>query len=149
MSNIIIPNSINKNRVTNTSNVIGIIPNKGTSFSQQMASTNKDANSRVNYVVFATGITALAGGGKTDATQLDNRAVQIVETVETADDSVMLTKAVPNLFITIMNTSAADLDVYSQGDDTLNGSDADPFIIAAGSSAIFVAVSSTAWIATL
>lgn len=66
-----------------------------------------------------TGITAYAGGGQGSATQLTG-ALNSVDTVATAADSVKLPVAVAGISITIVNTSANSLQVFGYGTDTIN-----------------------------
>ncbi len=66
------------------------------------------------------GVTAFAGGGQTDATQLDYGAATVT-VVATDDDSVKLPYAYPGAVCAIWNAdSAQDTTVYGRGTDTIN-----------------------------
>ena len=64
------------------------------------------------------GIVALAGGGQAGATQL-NAAFNIVETVATASDSVMLPPANVGASCYVYNATAATLAIFGQVGDTI------------------------------
>lgn len=68
----------------------------------------------------ATGITAYAGGGQTNATQL---AAQInhVTTVATAADSVKLPASAVGMTVVVINGAASNsMQVFGAGTDTIN-----------------------------
>lgn len=64
-------------------------------------------------------ITAAAGGGQTNATQLAAQTSRI-STVATAGDSVKLPQALPGLELIVINHGANPMQVYGQGADTIN-----------------------------
>lgn len=64
-------------------------------------------------------ITAKAGGGKTNATQL-NAAKCRVTTCATDADSVKLPPGYPGLEVTIANITAHTVQVFGSGIDTIN-----------------------------
>jgi len=68
-----------------------------------------------------TGLTALAGGGRTGATSLAGAAVVEVSTVATAADSVVLPDAIPGSVLCVRNSCAQSMTVYALGSDTING----------------------------
>lgn len=65
-------------------------------------------------------ITALAGGGKANATQLNGAKCRI-EVCATNGDSVKLPPGYPGLEVTIFNGGAANAQVFGSGLDTING----------------------------
>ena len=65
------------------------------------------------------GITALAGGGQTGATQIAGQTARI-STVATAGDSVMLPQAIPGLELLLINKGANAMQVYGYGTDTID-----------------------------
>jgi|SRR6185369_15786778 len=66
-----------------------------------------------------TGITARAGGGQANATQL-NTATAVVETVATTADSVKLPKGFPGVMVTVQNVGANSLQLFTQNAGTIN-----------------------------
>lgn len=98
-----------------------------------------------NVYSMATGITAFAGGGQLNATALTKES-NFVTTVASAADSVKLPVAVAGMRITVFNLGANSMDIYP-----VVGSDIDalgtnnPFALAAGLSAEFIAQSATQW----
>lgn len=147
MSNVYISKSATKARKTNQRNVLGIIPNNAIDFAKQVAETNRSSTARVNYKLFATDITAFSGGGKTDATQLDTREVQIVVNVDASGDSVKLPKAVANMYLRIVNKHTTnDIDVFSYDSDSLEGSSIAAVNVLAGETIEVLAISGSEWI---
>jgi hypothetical protein len=71
------------------------------------------------YESATDGMTALAGGGQTGATQLSTELGRVA-TVATAGDSVMLPPALPGLDIIVTNHGANAMQVYGQPGDTIN-----------------------------
>lgn len=67
-----------------------------------------------------TGITAHAGGGQANATQITGTQAQI-STVGTAADSVKLPPAVAGMEITLVNNGGASMQVFGTSPDTING----------------------------
>ena len=71
----------------------------------------------------ADNITAFAGGGQANATQLGNE-LNKVTTVATAGDSVKLPPSMPGLTIVVTNKGANSMQVYGSGTDTIDDSPA-------------------------
>lgn len=67
----------------------------------------------------ADGITAVAGGGQTNATLLSN-TLNNVTTVATAADSVKLPLGQAGMWVLVRNSSAASMQVFGSGTDTIN-----------------------------
>jgi hypothetical protein len=65
-------------------------------------------------------LTALAGGGRTGATQL-NLGLNQVGTVATANDSVVLPPALKGEMVIVKNSAANAMQVFAAGSDTING----------------------------
>lgn len=100
-----------------------------------------------------TGITAFAGGGQTSATELTG-AVNVVATVGSAGDSVLLPIVPLGAEVTVKNTSANSLNVYPRSGGNIDAASADAAeAVAAGVGVIFkcVAISATtgaaSWVA--
>lgn len=89
----------------------------------------------------ATGITAYAGGGQTNATLLA-AGLNEVSTVATAADSVKLPVPVAGLEITVINAHASNsMQVFGSGTDTINGvATATGVAQAAGKTAVYRAL---------
>lgn len=68
----------------------------------------------------ADNITAFAGGGQANATQLSATNNNIA-TVATAADSIKLPLAKPGLVLRIRNSGANSMQVFGSGTDTING----------------------------
>src|SRR6266481_6420132 len=68
----------------------------------------------------ATGITALAGGGQTGATQLA-AALNRVDTCATNSDSVLLPQAIPGRQITVKNNTAQTLAIFGIPSNPVTG----------------------------
>lgn len=66
------------------------------------------------------GLTAFAGGGRTNATHLRNGMNRITVCATNAD-SVILPPAKYGSVVIVKNNGAADATVYAQGSDTING----------------------------
>jgi hypothetical protein len=91
-----------------------------------------------------TGITALAGGGVVNATQL-SAYINEVTTVATTNDSVKLQPAVAGMEVTVVNSGANALRVYAYPADpnnTIQGAPQDDVItpLAGGANVAFVTV---------
>lgn len=71
------------------------------------------------YEYAQDGITAFAGGGKTNATQLKGQTCRVT-TVATSGDSVLLPAAIQGLELVLVNTGANPMQVFGQGTDTIN-----------------------------
>lgn len=97
-------------------------------------------------------LTAFAGGGQADATQLGSVPVSVVTVVGTAADSVKLPSGHAGLGARkeVVNADASEsLNVYPASGHDMNGVTNAAFAVAAGKRAVFTAVSSTAWIGTV
>lgn len=68
---------------------------------------------------FSSGLTAHAGGGKTNALQLTGQMAS-VGTVATAADSVKLPPATAGTSYNLANDGAFSMQVFGQGTDTIN-----------------------------
>jgi hypothetical protein len=94
-------------------------------------------------------ITAFAGGGQANATQLI-AYVNRVTTVGTAADSLKLPVGTPGMSLVVRNTTATSANVFGQTGAAINEGGANAaFPLAAGKSATFYCVSATQWIAVL
>lgn len=94
-------------------------------------------------------LTALAGGAKAGATQINAANVQ-VDTVANAADSVLLPPAVPGMQIFVANTSANSMQVFGSGTDTINNvATATGVAQAAGKSAVYFCTSAGKWFRNL
>lgn len=95
------------------------------------------------------GITAAAGGGKADATQLSsNVLLQQVDTVANANDSVLLPAAKAGTLVLLFNDGANALDAYGRDTDTINQSaTAVAYALAAGAAAAFFCATDGQWAA--
>ena len=90
----------------------------------------------------ATGVTAHAGGGQTDATLLA-AGINEVATVATAADSVKLPVPVVGLRVVVINSSANSMQVFGSGTDTINAVATGTGVAhAAGKTAEYVAITS-------
>lgn len=67
-----------------------------------------------------TGITALAGGGRTGAPALTLGSNEVT-TVASGADSVVLPKAVPGSVVFVVNAGANAFQLFANGSDTING----------------------------
>lgn len=93
----------------------------------------------------ATGITAFATGGQTNATAL-TKAFNRVTTVATIGDSVKLPTAVPGMMIVVKNAGANSMDVFPATGGTINALSANTaFAMAAAANAVFVCTLAGAW----
>lgn len=100
----------------------------------------------------STGITALAGGAApTLAANTMSSGINVVATVATAGDSVILPAGMPKgAEVKVYNTSAATLDVFPNTGGTINGGSTDSEKgIATLTGATFVQVGATGltWVA--
>lgn len=82
---------------------------------------NGDALNKLALLIGGTqnNITAKAGGGKANATQLTAVKCRI-KTCVTGGDSVKLPPGYPGLEVTISNSGAASAQVFGSGNDTIN-----------------------------
>jgi hypothetical protein len=93
-----------------------------------------------------TGITAHAGGGKASATKLQS-IFNVVSTVATAADSVLLPAARLGDRITVKNTGANACQVFGQGTDTINGVATGTGVSqAAATTVVYFATAAGAWL---
>ena len=68
----------------------------------------------------ATGpLTALAGGGRPNATQLVY-GMNTIGTVATGNDSAVLPAAMPGTFVMAANLAANSAQIFARGSDTIN-----------------------------
>jgi hypothetical protein len=98
-------------------------------------------------VTTATGITAHAGGGQTNATPLTAKWNQVT-TVANNGDSVLLPVSIPGTSILVSNNTAQSLDIYPLGTDIIDNFSAGAEIsITAGQSAQLFCTSVGQWFA--
>ncbi len=80
-----------------------------------------DLQTQANLLFSAqTNITAFAGGGQTNATPLQ-AALNRVDTVATASDSVQLPQAIPGLRVTVKNNTATLLAIFGIPNNPVTG----------------------------
>lgn len=90
-------------------------------------------------------IVAHAGGGQTDATQL-NIGINAISVVATGGDSVKLPDDVLGQTVVVYNTGANSCDVFPFLGDSINSLAVNTAIaLAAGSRAIFIGAATTRW----
>lgn len=108
--------------------------------------TNKKAfGARHNLRTTADSLSALAGGAKSGATPLTGD-INIVTTVATAADSVLLPTSVAGMVVYVSNTSANAMQVFGAGTDTINGVATGTGVSqAAGKTAVYVCATAGAW----
>lgn len=92
------------------------------------------------------GITALAGGGRSASTPVLRTGFNRVSVCATNADSVVLPPAIGGSFVVVANKGAADLTVFGNGSDTIDGTagatgvtQADPL------TAIYFCITDTIW----
>jgi hypothetical protein len=91
-------------------------------------------------------IVAHAGGGQTNATQL-NLGINVITTVATAGDSVKLPTDVLGQTVVVYNTGANAANIFPSLGDTINGMAANaPISLPSGSLMAFYGVSTSAWV---
>jgi len=97
------------------------------------------------------GITALAGGALSSSTPVLVLGSNVVGTVATAGDSVVLPSAVAGSIVYMLNADSADaVKVYGNGSDTINGTaGATGVSYAAAKRVLFIAVDNGVWIANV
>ena len=97
------------------------------------------------------GITALAGGALSSSTPVLVLGSNVVTTVATAADSVVLPSAVAGSIVYMLNADSADaVKVYGNGSDTINGTaGATGVSYAAAKRVLFIAVDNGVWIANV
>ena len=97
------------------------------------------------------GITALAGGGRSSSTPVLVLGLNVVTTVTTAADSVVLPSAVAGSIVYLLNADSADaVQVFANASDTINGTaGATGVSYAAAKRVLFIAVSDGVWIANV
>ena len=91
------------------------------------------------------GLTALAGGGQTDATQL-NPGTNVVSVVATANDSAQLPADIQGQTVVVTNTSGNSLNVFPALGGSINALSANAALaVGAGLTTVFYGVSATNW----
>ena len=97
------------------------------------------------------GITALAGGGRSSSTPVLVLGSNVVTTVATAADSVVLPSAVAGSVVYLLNADSADaVQVFANASDTINGTaGATGVSFAAAKRVLFIAVDNGVWIANV
>ena len=97
------------------------------------------------------GITALAGGALSSSTPVLSLGANVVSTVATAGDSVVLPSAVAGSVVYMLNADSADaVKVYAKSLDTINGTaGATGVSYAAAKRVLFIAVTNGVWIANV
>jgi hypothetical protein len=96
-------------------------------------------------VTLTTGITAYAGGGLENATQLTKEFNNI--TVCATDlDSVKLPAATTGLPCEVYNSTSKNLAIYPQSTPIDGGDEADYFVLKPGQRVKFIAISTTSWL---
>ena len=92
-----------------------------------------------------TGITALAGGGRTGAPVLVLGSNEVT-TVASGADSVVLPKAVPGSVVFVVNATATSMQVFATDSDTINGTAGATGVAQAGNKyALYVAADLGKW----
>ena len=92
-----------------------------------------------------TGITALAGGGRTGAPVLVLGSNEVT-TVASGADSVVLPVAVPGSVVFVVNATATSMQVFANGSDTINGTAGATGVAQAGNKyALYVAADLGQW----
>lgn len=95
----------------------------------------------------AIGITAHAAGGQANATPL-SLGINVVSTVATAGDSVLLPPSFPGRMVAVRNNGTLSMQVFGQGTDTVNGAASGTGSAhAAGTGFIYIAYQQGAWVA--
>ena len=93
-----------------------------------------------------TGITAFAGGGQADATQL-TETNNFISVCATAGDSVKLPVAVAGMSVFIRNDGAKNAQVFGTDPATINGvATGTGVTLNAASSSVYRASSATTWV---
>lgn len=97
----------------------------------------------VNYTA-KNGLVALAGGGKTGATQIPSNVNMVgFETVASANDSAIAPAAIYGSYFFLRNAGAQSLRLYGKGTDLING--AASYDIANGVSAVLFCAKTGHW----
>jgi hypothetical protein len=116
----------------------------GNAFFQISADFNSliaNVNTNATYL----GLTALAGGGQTGATQL-NPGVNQFTTVVTTGDSAILPADVQGNTVIVVNASSNSMNVFPASGDTINALSANTALaVAAGATTIFFGVTASNW----
>jgi len=111
-------------------------------------SVTSTGNLTVNGLTFesaTTGITAFAGGGQSGATPLTH-SYNVVTTVATANDSVVLPASGVGLEISVVNLGAHTLAVFPAGGDQIDGgATGAAVLIPTGGTATYQSVNSGNW----
>jgi hypothetical protein len=97
------------------------------------------------------GITALAGGALSSSTPILVLGSNVVSTVASDGDSVVLPSAVAGSIVYMLNADAAQsVLVYGNGSDTINGTAGSTGVsYAAAKRVMFIAVTNGVWIANV
>jgi hypothetical protein len=102
-------------------------------------------STQVPMLAAATAITAFAGGGQTNATQL-SAGYNRVTTVVTAADSVKLPVSVAGMMVAVTNSSANSMQVFGTNPDTINAvATATGVALAAGKTGLYFCPVAGAW----
>lgn len=106
---------------------------------------------------YASGIVAAAGGGQAAAVVLPLKALVEIDTVANADDSVALPVSDAGMSMTVINSTANELDLYANplansknggATDKINGAANNAaYVIAAGATVQFVCAKAGSWYA--
>lgn len=105
----------------------------------------------VDRMPVRAGLVALAGGGQAGAIPLQERAINQVGTVATANDSVLLPPARAGAFLVVINAAAANsMNVFPRAGESTNALAANAaFAMAANKTALFFAPKDGRWHAIL
>lgn len=94
----------------------------------------------------AVGITAFAGGGQADATNLISK-FNSVDTVATGGDSVKLVAALIGKQQSVFNNTGNTLSIFPQADEFINGVINFEFLLPSGQAAFFISNATLKWTA--
>lgn len=100
--------------------------------------------SNFSYHPVTSGITAHAGGGQADATQLTTE-INFVDTVATGNDSVKLPVAVKGMLIIVSCNDFNAVNIYPQSGSYINGGLNTPYLLVGGTAVMFSAIDTTHW----
>lgn len=111
-------------------------------FDGKIVAKRLDLNGNLYLRNLVTGLTAHAGGGQASATPLTGQ-YNSVDTVATGADSVALPLPTEvGQLIVVVNNTAASMQVFGSGTDTINGvATATGVAHAAGKTAVYIAAS--------
>ena len=95
------------------------------------------------------GIVALAGGGLSASTPVLVIGTNLVKTVASASDSVVLPSGTAGSIVLVRNNGANSMQVFAQGSDTINGTaGATGISVANAKTVLFAAVDDVAGVTT-